>query len=82
MSMGVLFACLSVHRVHAWCPRKPGEGARSLETNVTVSCVPLRGCWELNLVFCRSKCSQPLRNLSSPLITFKPKHYTLVPEDS
>ena len=35
---GILHTCLCVHRVHAWCPRKPEEGLGSPGTEVTGGC--------------------------------------------
>ena len=39
---------MSVHRINAWCTRRPEDGARS-RTGVTDSCKPPYGCWESNL---------------------------------
>jgi hypothetical protein len=41
MCMGILYVCMSVSHVHAWCWRRSEEGS--------YSCEPPCGCWELNL---------------------------------
>ena len=46
--MGVLFACLSMYHVCAWCLWWPEEGIGSPGTGVTDSCELPCGCWELN----------------------------------
>ena len=38
MCISVLHACMSVHHVHAWCPRRPKGVIRSLGTGVDDYC--------------------------------------------
>ncbi|KAL6034338.1 hypothetical protein STEG23_034958 [Scotinomys teguina] len=42
-------AYVSLRYMHAWCPKKPEEGIRSLGTGITDSYAVPRGCWESNL---------------------------------
>lgn len=42
MCTGVLSACMSMHHMHAWCPRRPEKGV----TRVTDGHEWLCGCWE------------------------------------
>ena len=49
MCLGVWFACLSVHHMHAWLWRRPEQGARVPEIGVTDGCELLCGLWEQNL---------------------------------
>lgn len=44
--MSVLSTYMSVHHVHAWCPRRPEEG---IGTEVTNGCELPYGFGELNL---------------------------------
>lgn len=41
-------ACISVHHIHGWCPKRPEEGAAPPETEVYSCELPCR-YWELNL---------------------------------
>ena len=41
MCMSVLPACMYVHHVHAWCPKRSEEDPGSPETGVTGSCKEL-----------------------------------------
>lgn len=47
MYMGILYAGIPGHHIHAWCLPKPEEGARSSGAGVLSSKWPNR-CWELN----------------------------------
>lgn len=46
--MNALSACMHVHPVCAWCPRKSEEAFGFPGTEVTDSCKSPLGCWELN----------------------------------
>lgn len=39
--MHVSSICMDVHRMHAWCPVKPGQGIRSPKTGVIDDCEAL-----------------------------------------
>lgn len=49
MCMGALTACMSVYHVCAWCPQKPVEDIRSLESGVTDNCKFPHECLESKL---------------------------------
>lgn len=38
MIMSVLYACVCVYLMLAWCPQRPEENVRSLKTGATDSC--------------------------------------------
>jgi hypothetical protein len=47
--MGALPACMSVHHMNAWCPKRSEEGDGSPRTRIKDGYKALRGCCELNL---------------------------------
>lgn len=47
--MDALTACMSVYHVCSWCPQKPVEDIRSLESGVTNNCKLPHGCLESKL---------------------------------
>lgn len=61
MLMGVLPSCVSVNHEYARYPQEPEEGVRFFEIEITDSCRPPNGFWELN------QC--PLEQQSGILIT-------------
>lgn len=42
LCVDVLFACISVNHMHAWCPWKPEEDVRCPRIIISDSCEPLR----------------------------------------
>lgn len=71
MCVGVLFTCMSMHHVCAWCPHKSEEGVRSLCRNWNYDCDPTCGASNGTSVLCMSMhCSSPVAHLPRPLFTF------------
>lgn len=48
MCVGALTACVSVHHICAWCPRRQEEAADSPRTGVVDDCGLSCGCWDLS----------------------------------
>lgn len=67
MRMSVLLACMSVHRVHVWCPQRTGEGIGCPEIGVAGYEPPCR-CCESDPGSILWKSEQPLRHLPSALV--------------
>ena len=49
MCTGVLSPCMCAFHIHAYYPKKPEGGVRSLGAEVTDGCEVMGGCWELSL---------------------------------
>lgn len=65
MHMNVLPSYMYVHHVSA---QRSKEGLGSTGTGTASGCEPPCGCWELNVVLCKSnECSEPLSYVSSLL---------------
>lgn len=46
IGMGVLFTCIQVHRVHAWCQLNSEKGVGFPGTGAAVGCELFFGCWK------------------------------------